>query len=309
MGAFIAEAERVCFDARSRGVKIDGTRMAKYVRLLRQVEAANYAPIPNRPDDLAEFVEATSQLALLILSRAIWDGVDQRELCNRLSTVCEGPELPPSGDDMPRNILLELVACALLQKLGGQIELPKNDADAFWHKPPLPRLAVEAKRPEHLRRLRKNLQKLRGQFEQREVTSGTRGVAVLGLDRVVGQAGEIERVPSVAHANDIVYARIKRLAAEVRELLTKPHSRLFPVAPVVLLVLTRPLYVLDPGCMYVVTDSMIMHSGPREDPLTRQIFDVLRPLVEHLEIGGWYRGMWTGKAHGFQVLLESASVY
>ncbi len=207
------------------GIAWERKRFGTYLRLWREAGGRQYPVNLTGPagDELAERLwEAASQAQQLIRSAPIWDEVDRRVLTNKLEKVFKGAESPPASgkDDEPRNTLLELLTGGLLKHSGFDVEL--TDEEDILAALPGAEFAVECKRPGNAKRLEESLRCIRKQLIERHRPHPHRiGVAVIGIDRLIGIIGRSPRTRDAGSLRSALEANAQQLTLQIDRLVAK----------------------------------------------------------------------------------------
>jgi hypothetical protein len=270
----IAEAKRLGVD------QLD--RFEDYVRILEEFAAL---PFPRKEpwgERAAVTWEATAQCQQLVTSTRIWSKVDPGALKIALLKVGRGDLLPPDeGDDQPRNTLLELTTGALLNARGFSVDLTVGDEDVIASVPGVLPFSIECKRPASPKGVLRNLKDAKLQLESRYRAGKQHGMAVLGVDRVLGltEGGLVAR--DAKHIDTVVNGKLRSLVTDLRRVMAdSPEYALFPSTPLFGFVLVGSVFNLHDGVPVGIQQLSLSCSGPEDHEISKLLLETIAPRFE-----------------------------
>lgn len=205
----------------SYGVKVSGTRLARYRTILRTAETQEACRIESHQGDLT-FLNALVESAEVIKIAELdgqWFTAD--EVVRKLGKISHGPEvMAPEGFDHGRDCAFEFSTAAVLQtqgRFGGFSELGGDLTISAERSP------AECKRISSLRCLEKRLREGRQQLDELVLAGSPPGVIAIDLTRPM----RLALGPIVAADNDqLIEESQQRLAAYLeRHVLREKHHK------------------------------------------------------------------------------------
>lgn len=258
-------------------------RFEGYLGVLREAATTLTSPV-GRPwlgdanrDRL--FYEAASQTLQLVESFPVWRWEDPETVRAKLRRICKGSALPPPPgiDDGPRNTLTEFACAAILHRKGFTCRLSADAEDVEAKLPNMKPFVVEAKRPAHLESLADNAKSLRRQLGQRISDGSRHGLAVFAADRILGLADGDLVLDRADRLDDVLGGHVTKLV----QALQQPRHRLFPRAALGAILSTGAVFCADPGFIVTISAMGFFCTGPEDDPLSVQLYQALRPKMDH----------------------------
>jgi hypothetical protein len=277
----IGQAKLAIVEAKRLGVD-QLHRFEEYVHILEEFAAL---PFPRKEpwgERAAVTWEATAQCQQLVTSTRIWSKVDPSALKAALLKVGRGDLLPPDeGDDQPRNTLLELTTGALLNARGFSVDLTVGNEDVIAAVPGVPPFSIECKRPASPKGLLRNLKDAKSQLETRYRAGKQHGMAVLGVDRVLGltDGGLVAR--DAEHIATVVHGKLGSLRNDLRRVMAdSPEYALFPSTPLFGFVLVGSVFNLHDGVPVAIQQLSLSCSGPEDHEISKHLLDTISPRFE-----------------------------
>jgi hypothetical protein len=258
-----------------------GTRFDKYRASLEAAAGWTSPRIVNTEQDRQEdrlFWEASSQAQQLIRSADTWEDFEEATIKLKLKEVMDGAALPssdPAVDDGPRNTLLELMSAAYLRLSGFEVQITDGKEDILAETQGLS-FAVECKRPTSENSVEKNLNKLRRQLRERRKAAlvPKHGMAIIGIDRIIGLAGSMSQLPSIPALMQTVGDELERWSRVVTSIGQKVG--LHTVATLGGVVLTGVVWIESDGCPYTI--QQLAAFGLDQSQGTRRVVDLVAPM-------------------------------
>lgn len=265
---------------------VNRTRFGRYAELLDEAAALTFpCEFPWKGDDEKQrtFYEAASQCQQLMDGLDVLRGAEAGIATDRLRRVTKGQELPPTdpgASDDARNTLFELATAAALGRAGFEIGVPRDgqeDLEATY--PGLFPFVVECKRPTQDAALPRNVKKVRHQLKGRRAQDKQYGLAVFGMDRVLGLAGEAAVVPSEQALLAAVDRTLLRQKRRIDEIQTATGDHLYPHATIAGLLLVGAVFPADRGGIYTVSFLRLFCTGPETTRTSRRIMGALQATI------------------------------
>ncbi len=260
------------------------SRFEQYLSILTDAASFSY-PRPmmwaEHPDKQQLFFEAASQSQQLADAATIWPTIEPRTATMKLRTILSGTPLPPTDpavDDGPRNILLEFAAARALQVKGFDVTLSAQAEDTLAVYGGLT-FAVECKRPASPASLSTSVTKLRRQLQGRCSAGDRLGLALVGIERQLGLGGTTPNIESFAGLEAWVDRTLRAGVERVQLAMKETGTSFFPATPLGGAMLTAPVFLLDRGGIFTVSQMGLFFTGDRNAPLTKRVYDTLSRTI------------------------------
>ena len=211
--------------------------------------------------------EGGSQLFQLQLAATVWDRLDHDVLADKLLRILAGPVLPApgmGGSDQPRDLLVELLAAAMMADCGFTPTISRNDEDLRASSSGRPDVFVECKRPASGDSLPSALRAVRSQAWSRKQNRGaTLCMAFIAAERVHNFRGLLRgQTPNeVTREAD---RRLEETNKRVRRLTAKKKMGLSPLTPIGVSTISAAVFVKDPVMVYQFVTRLPFDTGPAE---------------------------------------------
>jgi hypothetical protein len=284
--AFVSKATRALVEVEACVPRVKSTRFGRYLELLEEVATLSFpCPFPWKDDDAKQrrFYEAASQCQQLMDGLDVLRGAEPAIATDRLQRVTKGSELPPTDPGAPddaRNTLFELATAAALVRAGFDVRVPRDgqeDLQATY--PGLLPFVVECKRPTQDAALPRNVKKARHQLKGRRTQDKQYGLAVFGMDRLLGLAGEATVVPSEQTLLAAVDRTLLRQKRRIDDIQATTGDQLYPHATIAGLLLVGAVFPADRGGIYTVSFLRLFCTGEETTRTSRRIIGALKATV------------------------------
>jgi hypothetical protein len=284
--AFVKQVNDALAEVEACVPNLKKTRFARYAELLEEVARLSFpCEFPWKGDDAKQrkFFEAASQFQQLMEGLEVLRHAEEDTRTELLQRVTKGLDLPPADpevSDDARNTLFELATAAALRRAGFEVRVPRPGAeDVRAVYPDLLPFLVECKRPTHDGALAKNIKKARHQLKGRRIPDQHYGLAVFGMDRSLGLAGEAAVVPSERLLLAAVDRSLLRQKKRVDEIQAASGDSLYPHASIGGLLLVGAVFPADRGGIYTVSFLRLFCTGPETNRTSRRIMGALKATV------------------------------
>jgi hypothetical protein len=261
------------------------SRFEQYLSVL--VEAASFSypqPFP-WADNLPKrnvFFEAASQSQQLFDASMIWPALEASVARTKVEAMLGGTPLPPTSaqvDDRARNTLFEFATARALQVKGFGVTLTRDAEDVVARYSDLEPFAVECKRPSSPGSLESNVGKLRRQLHERCRHGDRLGMAVVGIERLLGLGGTTPNTATLGDLAGSVDRTLRQEIHRVRLAESATRRRFFPTTPLGGVLLTTAVFLVDRGGIFTVSQMGLFFTGPPGDPLTRRVYGTLSQTI------------------------------
>ncbi len=289
--AFVEHLVRVLEGVDLMGVRWTGTRFQQYLRLLEEASRMTYpCPFPweGDPERQKLFFESACQCQQLMDAVEVLESAEPNVAAEKLEKIVKGTQLPPADvhvPDAPRNTLFELATAASLRRSGFTVNITRFDEDARAEFRGLLPFLVECKRPAHDGSLLKNLKDARHQLKKRRASGKDYGLAVIGIDRLIGISGEAP----VVDTEELFLAAVERTLhgqkRRIEEVQLQTGEKLFPHASIAGVLLVAAVFIRDRGNIFTTSLLRLFCAGPethRTSVTIKQCMAATIPMTDAL---------------------------
>jgi len=258
------------------GPSWQGTRFESYLAIIdelielegrRRTDPDAYRAFRDDLHKQEVLFEGGSQLFQLELAATVWDRLDQNVLADKLEKILAGPVLPEPatlGSDQPRDLLVELLAAAMMADCGFTPTISQNDEDLRASSPGRPDVFVECKRPASENSLPGALKKLRSQaWSRKEKRGATLCMAFIAAERVHNFRGLLKGGTPGEVAIE-AERRLDETNNKLRNLAAQTNMGLSPLTPVGVSTISAAVFVKDPVIVYHFVTRLPFDTGPAE---------------------------------------------
>ena len=282
---FVKQVHEALAEVSASIPRVNSTRFGRYVELLEDAATLTFpCPFPWKDDEAKQrlFFEAASQCQQLMDGLDVLRSAEPGVALDRLRRITRGPELPPSDHEVvddARNTLFELATAAALRRAAFDVRVPREGEDLRATYPHLLPFLVECKRPVHDAALPRNIKKARHQLKERRIPNEHYGLVVIGVDRLLGLAGEAAVVDSERSLLAAVDRTLLRQKRRVDDIQSQTGDHLYPHAAIAGLLLVGAVFPADRGGIYTVSFLRLFCTAAETHRTSVRIMNALRATV------------------------------
>jgi len=207
LAAFRDQYSRALDWLRARGVRVDNTRLFRYLTIMNKAiarEATGDEAHQESPEFAGVLVEASEIVQISTLDPMFFEG--REDVLTNLRRINAGPDLvSDEGEDFGRNYAFEFSTAAILHQRNALGGFANGDLDLLFRDGNHP---LECKRISSLRRLEQRVREARNQLNSHVDAGGPPGIIAIDLSRPIRLAQG-----AIVAADDVAFNHVADLHA------------------------------------------------------------------------------------------------